>query len=283
MVQIRGKTPAPPVAETPKAPAAPPVAETPKTALALSRPADLPAFIEVAPEGQLAAGLENVRDEGLQLPLLQIAQPMTPEVVQGKLAGGDVFLQSDKEHALFGKDTEVNFVAFFHFKEWIKWQHRDAGGGIMARSKDPKGPLAMQHQVEWQTGRKPAKEGEKLPRIIEYSTLFLVFEGDTDPVAFPLSRSKMKAGRQLISFALKRGAGVPLFGGKYSMKTALETNKKNQSYFVPIFQPAGFPTKDEYDLCKKSYEFCREQFDKLQLAYADDRDESPEETVSTEV
>lgn len=276
------------------APAAPPVVAAPvaqpKQELAvpqtraISRPAELPDYIIQANE-TVAPGFENAANESLSLPLLFLAQPLTPAVLAGKMKGGDVFLNSDPETALFGMGQAASFIPFFHYREWIEWASRESGQGMLDRTKDPNSDLAKRAVQEMRERKRRDPNAPKDPTrtsVVEYHVFFIVFEGEKDPVALPLAKTKHKKGKLLFALARKRGVGVPLFGGKYLMEPILDKNKRGDQYFNFDFKPDGWPSKEEYTTCKQSYEFIREQYKSLMLTYEAPADAEEPEAAEAE-
>lgn len=276
----------------PEAPAPPPVKQpgvpvinrdpAPPTGTALMhRPENLPSHIEVTDEG-VADGLENSAGDALQLPLVFLSQAQSPQVMEGHMPAGSVYLSSDPNAKLFGPGEKVNFIPFFHFKEWIEWAPRETGEGMISRSKNPKGELARAWQTQW-ARRRAKNRGEDVPKadshIDEYHVFFLFFEDNYDePVALPMSRTKHKKGRLLISLALRRGRGVPLYAGMYAMSSYMDKNKKDQRYYNFDFEPAGWTAKLAYEIGKKAYQQARDYYEALSLQFEQaPKDETVEE------
>ena len=218
---------------------------------------DAPAYIK--PSGE---GLENAGDEGLMLPMLKIAQPLTETVVSQQLRPGDVFLHVSPTEALFNAGQEVNVIPFFHFKQWIEWAPRDEGGGMIARSIDPAGELAARSA----RGETRGEGDDAELAVTEYHVFFVVFEGNlTEPVALPMARTQHKKGRLLLSLALRRGPRFPLYAGKYSLSTFLDHNKTGQQFYNYEVKNAGWASKEEYEACEKLYRDSKNSFDKVML------------------
>ena len=270
-------------APMPMIPPSPQHPTTPSSGVLIARPADLPAYIDVVTPGEFSGIADNVKADGLQLPLLYLMQPMTKSVVEGRLKGGDVVLSSDVETKLFGLGDEVCFVPFFAFREWIEWRHRDLGGGLLARDKNSQGELAKQYQRQWRErpvgGGKPTAE-QQPARVEEYIVILALFEGALDePVAFPLGKSKYRQGSGLLKLAKKR-VGVPLYGTKFSVKTVLEQSKKGDPFFNFNFAMAGNPTSEEYWKAKIAASAAKEGFDAIVLAM-EEKDDEPAHEAET--
>lgn len=281
--------PAPVVQQAPPPPAPAPTTTLPAVAAptSLAR-ATVPDYLMqyVAPEGQIAPGLENAGDVGLGMPMLMLAQPLTPEVMQGKLKVGDVYTSVNKEQAIFGKGHAPEFIPVFHFREWIKWRHRELGGGIVARSKDPKGELARCALRDLQNRKPggPPSAAEQPETTFEYHVFLLFFRGaDANghpalegPYALPMSKTKHRKGKLLLQLIQALGARVPIFGGAYSMAPIMESRGPNTWANLDI-KSAGFASASEVAQCAEAYKAAREAFEQMQLAYDDDAAATPDD------
>lgn len=222
----------------------------------IAAPGDAPSFIEPTAEG-----LENSGDAGLMLPMLKLAQPLTPTVMSGHLKPGDVFLHLTPTETLIPTGVETNFIPLFHFKQWIEWAPREEGGGILGRSIDAQGELAARFARGEMRG-----EGDNAKlAVTEYHVFFIAFEGNlTEPVCLPLAKTAHKKGRLLLSLALRRGPKYPLYAGKYALSAMTETRNGN-TYFNYDIKNAGWVTTEEYEVAKKLYRQFKEEYDKAAL------------------
>ena len=277
-------TPAPvapppiPVVAAPCPPAPPPipiavptpavrVPEVAQQALAQRAPtlpaAPLPSYIAVVKDDEIAPGMENVVGEGASLPMLTIAQALSPQVQETHtLAAGDCYLTTDRDTKLFGPGDIVEFTPIHFYKEWVEFQHRDLGGGMMGRSLDPSGELAkIANQQLRDRTRNPRPTKEQQPSQVLESLTFIALFADLDPATgavryFPaaigFSKSKHKVGKVLLTLTQKR-KGVPLFGQKYSLTSVFEKNKRLEGYYNFAVQPAGFPDEAEYKIAEQAY------------------------------
>lgn len=258
-----------PVAPTPNVPA--PVASTLPVA---------PAFIEENDQG-----FENAGDEAFRLPMIQLLQAMSPVVAEEKsdsagtkYAPGDMLLNSTQE-VLFNKNQTATFTPFFHYQQWIAWNHMDPNGGMLARSKDPQGELAKRAA---RGDKVKNHKGQEVFAVTKYNVFFIVFEGALDePVALPLKGTKFKKGNLLLGLGLKRGKKYPLYAGKYTLGAVLETNKSKQSYYNVQFENAGWVNEQEYNTCKKHYEDAKTLFDSIELEFSSE--EVTPEPVDAEI
>lgn len=283
----------PPVVQQapPPAPAATTLpAQAPAASTALARVA-VPDYLMqyIAPEGQIAPGLENAGDVGLGMPMLMLAQPLTPEVMQGKLKLGDVYTSVDKEHALFNKGIAAEFIAVYHFREWITWRHRDLGGGIVARDKNPKGDLARKALAELNNrkpGQAPPTKEQQPESTYEYHVFLIFFRGaDANgkpvlegPYALPMAKTKHRKGKLLLQLIQQLGARVPIFGGVYTLSAIMESRGPNTWANFDI-KSAGFATAAELAQCAEAYKSASEAFQQMQLAYDDDAAQTPDDVT----
>lgn len=238
-------------------------------------PDDLPAYLaaDVHTGDEVTPGFENVGASGLQLPMLIIAQPLTPTVVAGKIKAGDIIRQSDKEKVEVPVGKAFSFSIVYHYKEWLEWADRNSGLGILNRSKNPLGDLAKRsaRAMAMRGGPKEERQiGDKKVKVdvFEYHVFFVVGEGDKEIMAIPLSRTGYKKGNALINMARKR-IGCPIWMGKYEARTVLE-QKNNFSWFNWEFKTDGWASQEEKDFLKGAYENCKAMYENVVLDMAAD-------------
>ena len=249
------------------------VEEKPKSTLpALARPADLPSFV-VQQEGGID-GLMNPGQTALQLPLLCVAQPLTKAVGDKQMEAGDLFLHDQNDRAI-GKAGQAYLIQpIFQFIEWVEWAPREAKLGILNRSKDPKGDLARRWAMKWaarDTAKQvydPKRDAREQSELVETYVFFAFMNGNySDPIAIPLSKTKHKKARKLISLIHRRGQGVPMYAGKYEIKTVLETNPAGQRYWNFDFAPAGWVNEEEYAIAQRACAEIKTQYQTSMLQY----------------
>ena len=271
----------------PPAPVAQPVIVAPKTGGAVTSstaPADLPDFLRDAVhtgEG-ITPGFENVGGAGLQLPMLFIAQPQTPEVLAGKLRPGDIYRSDDPEKALIPVGEPFDFSIIFHFREYIEWAERSSQMGILNRSKDIKGDLAKRAAKAFamRGGPKETRRiGDKEVKVdvYEYHVFFIAGAGDREFYAVPMSRTALKKGNQLIGLAKKR-IGCPIWMGQYEGKTVMETNAKG-SWFNWEFKTSGWCAQADREFLEKTFKDSRQMYENVMLSYAATDQDLPAETA----
>jgi len=184
-------------------------------------------------------GLETVGTEDLLIPRLVIMQALSPQVQDGDRKEGEV-INSLTQEVWIPNKKKIEFVPVFYFKEWIEWGDRDSNEGILARSLDPNGELAMSVQQ----GEKNAKGQMKVTMYHNFISVFPEL-GLHQPAIIPCCRSNHKHGRRLLGLAKYRG-NYPLFAGLYSIGTQKEKNQNNQQYFAWEFENAGWVEENLY-------------------------------------
>ena len=81
-------------------------------------------------------GTENIDSADVTIPRLKIAQSLTPEVKDGKLDEGALFLNVTGQPVWKKGDDALPLIILSQAKEHILWRPReDNGGGILARAK----------------------------------------------------------------------------------------------------------------------------------------------------
>lgn len=248
--------PPPPIAEKLPVAGTSMVKAEPPEERALAVPSDAPKYIE-----QTADGLENSGDAGLMLPLLKLAQPLTPTVISQHLKPGDIYLHISPTETLLPAGAEVNFIPLFHFKQWIEWAPRNEGGSILGKSIDPRGELA----ARFARGEMRGEGDDAKMAVTEYHVFFVAFEGNlTEPVCLALGRTAHKKGKLLLSLVLRRGPKFPLFAGKYTLSTMTETRNGN-TYFNYDVKNAGWVSQEEYAAAKELYQQFRSEYEKASI------------------
>jgi len=294
--------PPPPKQETPPPPPPPTMADEgkrivtgtalipaePKSQGIIVAPADLPSYLTdaVYTGDGVTPGFENVGAGGLQLPMLVVAQPQTPTVISGKIKAGDLFLRSNPEVAVIPQGGEFEFMTAFHYREWIEWADRESGMGILNRSKMAKGDLAKKWAKAFANRGGPKEQrviGDKTVKVdvLEYHVFFVCGPGDRELWAMPLAKTLYKQGSKLVNLARAR-IGCPIWTGKYSGKTKLETNAKG-SWYTYEFKTAGWCPPADKDFLEKSFKDAQAMYDNVILDFAETDAVLPEGEAGGEV
>lgn len=254
------------------------MAKTKKNELATT-PEETPSWLKPVGENEVVEGMENMRPGDLLVPRLVLMQGLSPQVVEGEKVAGEV-LNSLTAELILEKNAIKEFVPVYHYLEWIKWDDRETGGGIQARSLDPEGELA---QMAMRQVKRTNSKGNEVLVVTEYHNFIVLFPDDKQPIPHVISCAKtnIKKGKKLLGLARFRGR-YPLFAGKYTVQAILERNSKNQTYYVFEFTNAGWASKENYKEYEKLYTTLKEAYQQRRLV-SDQEVEHPIESNEEEM
>lgn len=243
---------------TPQASTGPaPVAATPASAAPVA--ALTVAHEEVFDYGEDAGqGFENQDMTDRKLPIIELLQSNSPEVVNGKgKTWAGLFMNSVTGEIL----EEVYFVPAITDHCWTQWVPRDDGGGF--RGRHAKNAKVVLEAIARNDGRSigklpvpqpPDKTGKPQPtqELVEGFEIYgILYNGKTDEVLgfamIPFVSTKIKVYRAWNSaignFAptingKKLAPGqVPIFAHRVRMTSESETKGQN-TYMIPVLSPA---------------------------------------------
>jgi hypothetical protein len=234
--------------------------------------------------------------------MLLIAQGQGSATQDHHRTTGDVYLSTDPSTAFFTSSGSIRFVPFFHYMEYILWAPRNQGGGMVDRSKDQKGNLAILAQQHLARRMKISPEERNgLEECVSYHVFLILpymkVEGGEvlvreNPIALPLSRSKFKTGNRILQLAKMRAVTAPdgqrvtppLYAGKYNLSVVGEVSKRGSfKYQNFAVDNAGWVSAEELAWTKKAYEKARAEFAELQLALtAEHEEEAPAQSAPSE-
>ncbi len=252
--------------------------------------------VAVVTEGQVPAyladyagptGSENIETEDVTIPRIKLAQSMTPEVQQGKIALGSLFLNVTGE-VLAGPGEPLPFVPVAQAKEFILWQDRQFdGGGIFARAtkvitndgaryKWDKPNQSFDNKIKgiqkvtWETktyvdengmdkfGSANVDDADSHPAATAHHNYVVVLPEHGNLVAaLSLSNSGVKKAKDFNAM-LKMG-NAPIFARLFNVTGVEETNKAGDEFRNFEFAPAGFVEPDVFDLTSSLYKSFGEQ------------------------
>jgi hypothetical protein len=187
---------------------------------------------------QAGAGLENVSNEDLQVPFLQIIQTNSPEVdkaasdyeskgIEGASAG-DVFdTVSRKVIADFGEPVRVIPIAYN--KAYVEWVPREQGGGIVTVHKDP-GILTQTTKNE---KNKDVLESGNIVETTAYHHVMYESNDEWINAILSMQATQLKKSRawlsKITSIKLTQEDGTiytpPMFSHTYDLSSVTESNK----------------------------------------------------------
>lgn len=237
--------------------AAPPV--TPPATTALVPPPEVQA-LEAFDYGEDAGqGFENQDMSDRKLPIIELLQSNSPEVVESK---GKVYAGAFRNSVTGAIYDEVFFVVGITDHSWTEWIGRDDGGGFRGRhSKDAK---VVTDAIARNEGRaigklKVPQPSDKLGKpqpdheLVETFELYVILYGAKDDeilgfAMIPFTSTKIKIYRAwnsaignfapTINGKKLRTGQVPIFAHRVKMTSEMETKGTN-TYMVPVLSPAN--------------------------------------------
>jgi len=204
--------------------------------------------------GKLGRGFEEpTKKEDFIIPRASLLQSKSPEVEESIEKGDGKYKPGMVINSLSKEVLPGEFVPVFKFTNWIRFNPRKKedpnfdpafdAGEIIWRSTDPNDPRVIE---ESQFG----PNGEK-PKATKFMNFFCIFPEHQGPVIVSFSKTSFKAGKKLISLALR--AGGDMFSQKYRLGTKKE-EKDSNTYFVLTVEPAGQPDEQSYKIAEILYE-----------------------------
>lgn len=246
-----------PVTAAPTAAATPPAAAPAATALV---PPPETQALEVFDYGDDAGqGFENQDMSDRKLPIIELLQSNSPQVVQGK---GKVWAGQFHNTVTGEIYEEVFLVPAITDHVWTEWIPRDDGGGF--RGRHPKNAKIVADAVARNNGRAIGKlpvpqlpdpktgKPEPTHELVEGFEIYaILYDGKTGEMAgfamIPFVSTKIKVYRAWNSaiggFAPTIGRKkfapweIPLFAHRVRMTSESETRGTN-TYMVPVLSPA---------------------------------------------
>jgi len=207
-------------------------------------------------------GSENVGQEDLVIPRLEIVQALSPQVKQGDPKFNEDaragMLVNSVTGELYGKDVAVVPVVFI--KQWLVWGKRK---WVDSKGREQKGeggffgafnsPAEAEARVEQEIRDKGIAPGSiEVLDTPQHLCLLLNFkDGTINEVMVSMPRTKAKVSRQWNS--LVRMAGGDRFSRAYQIGTALEKNKAGDDYFNYTVKQLGYVSKPVYDKAESLY------------------------------
>ncbi len=212
-------------------------------------------------QGEKPEGFANVEKDDVTMPRLKLLQALSPEVTDSGMTAG-IIVHSADPNLKFGE--KVQFIPLGFFKSRIMWKDPKQGGGQICTAVDgrtarsPKGQTAEGKATascaecvlkDWNNDTED--EDEKQPKCTLYMNFPSLVNGM--PMALSFERTKIKAGKDLISLAQLLGkGGYPIYAGKYLLSVVASKNKQGQPYFTFQVSSRGFiQDKAEYEEAKK--------------------------------
>lgn len=245
----------------------------------LANLSQVPDYLRKA-QGEEVSGLENVDRADMTLPRLQLCQSMTPQrkksdakYIEG-LSEGDFFNSVTSQN--YG--NKVKIVPLLFYKSRARFKPMEEGGGLLCQAADglhgtgdPGGDCLKCPMAEFQGSDRP-----ECDHFFNYAVLVLPEKGSLGLDGLAALSLKSTGLRTAKDFnALMRLRGTDSFAGIYEVTSAEAKNQVGQ-WYSPVIKPAGWVTKEDYDLAKSCYEGVREM--KKQGKLKVDEEFPPEES-----
>lgn len=210
------------------------------------------------------------------VPLLQVLQPLSPQVLKKNQAhiedasAGDFIIKALADPIIKG-DEGFYFQPVAMYQEWVEWVPRERGGGFAGRypyndGKPPAGAKA-----------KPQKEGSNRPAAYtingndlvdtRYVPGYMWLEGDPVPFVIPFTSTGHAVARSWMSKQTRLqldGEILPAFAAVYLLKTAASKNNLGEWFKIDVGAPitlfdlaTGAPNPEAEELvadCDRAYE-----------------------------
>jgi len=189
----------------------------------------------------------SMRSRDVVLPTARIMQMLSPEVVQGKAAHGDM-VDKSTANILFKAKTEKHaIVPFMMWLEWIEWNKVKTcpkNERIIERTTDPSSKLAKRSEA-WETWKN--NEGKEIPVVTEYYNFIVAFVTEDyanydDLYLLGFARSSHKIGKMWLNRMRKNKIKLdgeyitpPMCAMRWAFKTAMVSNEAGQPYWIPSF------------------------------------------------
>ena len=205
----------------------------------------LPAHL-MRKEGAPIRGVENVTQDDLIIPRLEVVQALSP----CRKKQDPAYIEGIEEGMLYNSITrevygsKVLIVPVSFKKEFLLWKDRKQGGGF-------KGVFDSREDAEkFLAGAEDANAIE-IVDTAQHFCLLIRADGTTEEIALSLAKSKMKMSRTLNS--LIRISGLDSFAKNYVVSAVLATNANNEDYWTLGVAPGTFVSAETYQKAEQLY------------------------------
>lgn len=205
--------------------------------------ANLPAYMKKG-----ARGAENVGQEDLVIPRLEIVQSLSP----CRKRGDPAFIEGAEEGMMYNSVTrelygrEVTLVPVAYKKDFLLWKDRKKGGGL--RGVFPTAELA-------EDARQQLEDRDDVEAIdtAQHFCYLVKPNGQIEEIVVSMSKTKMKVSRKWNT--LIRIAEVDSFAKMYKMSGVMQTNANNEDFYNFEIAPLpGFVDEQLYNRAEKLWE-----------------------------
>lgn len=203
--------------------------------VAKTEEAKVPAFMSEMYE-DAGAGFENVSQEDIRIPLVKIAQALSPQTKKNKAE----YIEGLEEGIAFNSANNkiypngFKFIPVYYSKTYLEWVPQSKGGGLAGVH----GPEILRETRKDAEGKDMLANGNEVVTYAQWFGLILNEDGCVDQVVIPMKGAAHKPSRNIMTVlkALmidgpKGKFNPPLYFNVLNFTTVAETNKNNQDYF----------------------------------------------------
>jgi hypothetical protein len=204
---------------------------------------------EIRPEwmDNKGRGSEEVGFEDLTIPRLDVIQDLSPQHKKNKpeyIAGAEPgLLFNTVTGQLYG--SYVHFIPVYFRKEWVIWKDINSGGGF-------RGAHATQQEAVNALAELDDADQCDIQDTGQHFGLIVHKDGSVEDICISMSKSKMKASRQLNSMVKIRGGDR--FSSMYEIKAVEAQNAANQDYWNIAIKPLGYVNEEIFAAGEALYE-----------------------------
>lgn len=205
----------------------------------------LPAHL-VRKEGAPVRGAENVTQDDLVIPRLEVVQALSP----CRKKNDPAYIEGVEEGMLYNSVTrevygsKVIIVPVSFKKEYLLWKDRKQGGGFRG---------AYDTKDDAESSRLLLEDAAAIEIVdtAQHFCLIVRADGSTEEIALSLSKSKLKMSRTLNS--LIRITGFDSFAKSYVVSAVQATNANNEDYWTLGVAPGSFVSVEIYTKAEQLY------------------------------
>jgi len=186
-------------------------------------------------DGDVGSGFEDADSDAYAVPFLRILQSGSPQCKRSegayiKGAEEGMLLNTVSQEVLDG-DEGIRVVPAMYQRQFIEWQLREEGGGLVAvHAPDPS---LMASCDKDDKGRDILPNGNQLVDTRNHYVILVRPNGEYTPAIITFSSTQMKKSRQWMSMMQQKRIKIggvskhaPMFAHSYSLTTVPETNDK---------------------------------------------------------
>jgi hypothetical protein len=210
------------------------------------------------------AGMENVEAGDILIPRLSVCQALSPQ----KRKSHSSYIEGLQEGQLFNTVTgeiygeEITIIALYFFKNRIKFNPIDDGGGIDCNSANgidggrisPDGCSICKFST-WGNGKKDDEDGNDAPLCTLYHNFMAFHPASMSPMAVSYKSTGLKVSKQLLSSV--RMTRLPMYA-KYMKITVTEMTSGNNMWYEKKIVPQGFVEQDLFKQMEAQFKALKE-------------------------